>query len=82
MKTELDTDGLTKICWAEFEPCLKFFSPTSPFYLDAKKKYHESIQILLGRIAHLEEQRETGLEKVVKTIALPTPEKKDELPSR
>lgn len=55
--TELDTESLTKICWKEFEPCMYFFAKTSPFYLSAKAKYHDSIQILLGRIKFLEEQK-------------------------
>jgi len=64
MKTELDIDGFAKIAWAEFEPCLKIFSKTAPIYLTAKEKYHESIQMMLGQITHLEDRlkkyRESG----------------------
>jgi len=56
--SQLDTEGLVKIAWSEFEDCqfLKFISKTAPFYADAKKKYHSSIQILLGRITYMEDR--------------------------
>lgn len=77
MKTELDAEGMVKICWSEFEDCLKFFSKTAPFYKNAKERYHNSIQILLGRIKFLEEQRDTHYAQKIKEVEIHAPRQGD-----